>query len=434
MPLERIRLSSNRHYLETESGKPFFWLGDTAWEIFHRLSLEECETYLETRSRQGFNVIQAVVLAEFDGLRTPNFYGDLPLINEDPLRPNEKYFKYVDKIIRLSAEKGIYVALLPAWGDKVSKIWGTGPEIFNEKNIYKYGEWLGKRYRNDTNIIWCIGGDRPVVKDDKDYHGVWRALAEGIRKGLGKIKPVMTFHPCGGKCSSEWMNDEKWLDIHMMQSGHGSGSDVPVWNWIERDWNLKPVRPTLDGEPNYEDHPIIPWPEWIPEKGYYRDYDVRKQCYRSVFAGGCGVTYGHHSIWQFLSPRFEPRNHPDRDWTDAISRPGASQMIYLKKLMESRPYQTRIPDQKLIVNAPAGKAEHIRATRDSKGSYAMIYFPSYNKVSLKTKSLKGKSLRASWYNPRSGKSAEFAIFRNTGELSVTTPLDGPDWVLILDVI
>ncbi len=76
MPLSRISVSKNHRFLVDESGAPFFWLGDTAWEIFHRLTREETEDYLENRRQKGFNVIQAVALAEFDGLRIPNAYGE----------------------------------------------------------------------------------------------------------------------------------------------------------------------------------------------------------------------------------------------------------------------------------------------------------------------------------------------------------------------
>ena len=126
-----------------------------------------------------------------------------------------------------------------------------------------------------------------------------------------------------------------------MQSGHGSGHDTPVWDAIASDWALQPVKPTLDAEPNYEDHPVNP-NQWTPENGYFRDDDVRRQSYRSVFAGGCGVTYGHHSIWQFCSTRYPPHNRPDRYWREAMDRPGAGQMIHLRRLMESRPYFERI--------------------------------------------------------------------------------------------
>ena len=128
-----------------------------------------------------------------------------------------------------------------------------------------------------------------------------------------------------------------------MQSGHGSGHDVPVWEWVERDYALKPAKPTLDLEPNYEDHPVNPWPRWNPALGYFRDLDVRKQVYRSVFAGACGVTYGHHAIWGFVGARNEVINHADRDWTDALQRPAGREMQFLRDLMESRPYFSRIP-------------------------------------------------------------------------------------------
>jgi hypothetical protein len=58
----------------TADGRPFFWLGDTAWELFHRLNREEATRYLEDRASKGFTVIQAVALAELDGLNTPNAY------------------------------------------------------------------------------------------------------------------------------------------------------------------------------------------------------------------------------------------------------------------------------------------------------------------------------------------------------------------------
>ena len=68
----QLRVSENQRYLQTADGKPFFWLGDTAWELFHRLTREEAEKYLKNRADKGFTVIQAVALAELDGLRDPN--------------------------------------------------------------------------------------------------------------------------------------------------------------------------------------------------------------------------------------------------------------------------------------------------------------------------------------------------------------------------
>lgn len=427
----RMTVSANRRFLQTETGAPFFWLGDTAWELFHRLTIEEAEFYLENRRRKGLNVIQAVALAEFDGIRTPNAYGDFALTDEDPTRPNEAYFRHVDAVIDLAAAKGLYVGLLPTWADKVTPMWGAGPAIFTVENAHSYGRWLGARYKEQSNILWVLGGDRPTHKDDADYRPIWQAMAAGIDAGTG-AHPFKTFHPWGGHSSSEELHDAAWLDMNMMQSGHGSGRSTPVWAMIEHDYALSPAKPTLDAEPNYEDHPIDPWPAWNPANGYYRDHDVRQQSYRAVFAGGCGVTYGHHSIWQFCGERHAPINHADRTWQDALDRPGAGQMIHLRRLMESRPYFSRIPDQDILVDNPAERGCHMRATRDEAGGYALIYTPLVQPITVRLDWAAGTHLRAWWYNPRTGSAAAIGDFAAQGTITFLPPVDGPDWVLVLD--
>ena len=161
MTTAQLQVSTNKRFLQTEDGKPFFWLGDTAWELFHRLNREEATSYLKNRADKGFTVIQAVVLAELDGLHTPNAYGEVPLENDDPTKPREAYFQHVDFIVRKAAELNLYIGMLPTWGDKINKDrWGVGPEIFNTQNAKAYGKWLSDRYKDSKNIIWILGGDR----------------------------------------------------------------------------------------------------------------------------------------------------------------------------------------------------------------------------------------------------------------------------------
>jgi hypothetical protein len=91
MPLPRLRVHPNGHFLSTVNGEPFFWLGDTAWTIFHRLTCEEIITYFANRQRKGFNVVQVMILIEQDGLNNANVYGERPLIDNDLIQPNEAY-------------------------------------------------------------------------------------------------------------------------------------------------------------------------------------------------------------------------------------------------------------------------------------------------------------------------------------------------------
>ncbi len=430
----QLKVSADGHSLQYEDGKPFFWLGDTAWELFHRLKLEEIRTYLENRQKKGFTVIQAVVLAEMDGLRKPNQYGETPFLGLDPARPNERYFHFIDSVVKLAMERDMYMGLLPTWGDKVTLLWGAGPVVFDSVNAYSYGLWMGRRYAPFPNIVWILGGDRPATDDSTDWRPVWRAMAKGILEGTLN-KALIAYHPWGGeKSSSQYLHTEEWLSMNMLQSGHGAGHDVAVWTWIQRDRSLRPSKPVLDAEPNYEDHPVNPWPTWDPVSGYFRDYDVRKQTYRSVFAGACGVTYGHHSVWQFWSPREEKINHADRYWTEALDRPGAFQVGYLRNLVESRPLLTRIPDQSIIEKGQGEKGEYMCACRDSAGTYAFIYLPVGKAIRVSPRYFKSGIVAGWWFNPRNGEARSIGQLKRRASMEFTPPTTGieNDWVLVLD--
>src|SRR6478752_1123245 len=46
----------------------------------------------------------------------PNRFGELPLVDFDITQPNEAYWTYVDQVYTLAWERGIRIALVPAWG------------------------------------------------------------------------------------------------------------------------------------------------------------------------------------------------------------------------------------------------------------------------------------------------------------------------------
>jgi hypothetical protein len=302
-----------------------------------------------------------------------------------------------------------------------------------------YGQYLGQRYQQDTNILWVLGGDRIA----EGYEATWSAMAEGITQGLGR-KSFMTYHPMGGGSSSANLHQAEWLSMNMMQSGHCL-VDTPNWEMIGADYTRLPVKPTLDGEPNYEDHPIDPYlRQWRVEYGRFDAYDVRKQAYRAVFAGACGHTYGHHSVWQMWSRERQPVTFAMPPWEEAILRPGAQQMIHLKNLMLSRPYLSRIPAQDMLVDlAPAppvlnqddrvnsARAAYPAATRCAQGTYGLVYFPLAEQSLQVDVSLLNGPVKAWWYDPRNGRSY-FAGDPPNQITSFTSPITGPDWVLVLD--
>jgi hypothetical protein len=428
----RLKVSDNKRFLVTTDGRPFFYLGDTAWELFHRLDREQAEKYLKDRAAKRFTVIQAVVLAEFDGLTAPNAYGQKPLADNDPTRPNEKYFEHVDWVVNKAAELGLYVGMLPTWGDKWNKKWGTGPEIFTPENAAVYGEWLGKRYK-DKPIIWILGGDRPVETDKQKE--IIRAMARGLRKGDGGTH-LMTFHPTGGSGSSQYFHGDDWLDFNMRQNGHGI-EFTGRYDKTRADYDRTPPKPVIDGEPVYEGHPVA---FNAKQLGHSVAADVRRPLYWNLFSGACGHTYGHHSVWQFYDKGRKPVNDPLMTWEEAIEQPGAKQMRYGRRLIESRPFLTRIPDDGVIVPdevktvVPGAGTRRFVATRDEKGSYAMVYAPVGRPFTVRMDKVNGPKVKAWWFNPRDGKATEIGTFPNTGTRRFTPPDPGEltDWVLVLD--
>lgn len=418
-------------FLERRDGIPFFWLADTAWELLHRLDREETIYYLEDRASKGFTVVQCAILAELDGLRTPNAYGEIPLVDLDPERPNEKYFLHVDWVIHEARRLGMYVALLPTWGDKVicKYDWAKGPEIFNKFNATRYGAFLGRRYKEAENIVWIIGGDRDP---DATTVSIWRALAHGVVSGSGgKLNTTMSFHPqpFGNKSSSRWFHNDEWLDFNMLQTGHDLDQDN--YRNISEDYKRLPTKPVIDGEPLYEAHGLS---FKADELGYSTDADVRKYAYWSLFAGAFGVTYGCHSVWQFYERTKEPVNKPLYEWQEALHLSGASQMSHVKALMLSRPLASRIPDQSILLQQEFHPGNYVAATRDKNGTYAMIYASVGQSFSINTPAIRGAHINFKWFSPRDGTYTLATKLLKSPVIKFTPPSAGRgnDWVLIVE--
>jgi len=446
----KLKVSENHRYLAFEDGTTFFYLADTAWELFHRLNREDAARYLANRSQKGFTVIQAVILSELDGLTVPNAYGDLPLAGGDIARPDEAYFRHVDFIVDKAEDLGLFMGILPTWG----KYWKAPDSIFpTVESARQYGKFLGARYKNKP-VIWILGGDRAI--ENQKERALVDALAEGLRQGDGG-NHLITFHPVGPGDSSEMLNDAKWLDFNMYQSSHAA-RDHDNGLYAERDLRLKPQRPTLDGENRYEEIPVGFYLAGMSGLERFDDFDVRQSAYWSLLAGACGHTYGDNNVWQMYQPRLghKPGTVPaagvaallqnlwmgreggiigaNVPWYEALDRPGAFQMGYLRRLFESVPLQKLVPDQGIILNGPTTGGAKIRAARSSDGSYAIVYSPFGESFTLNKNVVKAARFREFWYDPRYGVSYEIDRPERWGIQTYAPPTKGrgQDWVLVIE--
>jgi len=433
-----LRVSDNHRYIQ-QGSKPFFWLGDTGWLLFSKLTRAEAEKYLETRREQGFNVIQVMVLHD---IAETNAYGDSALIRTNIAKTavtpginsadskQYDYWDHVDYIVNLAAKKGLYMAMVPVWGSVVKEGHVTS------KQAKSYATFLANRYKAKSNIIWMNGGDIP----GSDSTAVWNTIGNTLNNL--DANHLITFHPRGRTPSSDWFHNEKWLDFNSFQSGHRRydqdttakekyhyGEDN--WKFVDADYKLKPTKPTIDAEPSYEG---IPQGLHDTLEIRWKDYDVRRYGYWSVFAGAFGYTYGNNSVMQFLKEGEKGSAYGAKElWSTAINNPGAQQMIHLKKLMLSRPFFERVPDQSLIAGTVGEKYNRLVATRGK--NYAFIYTYNGRNISVNMGKIAGTKVKASWYNPRNGQTTAIGSFPNKGVQEFNAPgeeKDGNDWVLILD--
>ena len=422
----KLHVSENGKYLMT-GDRPFFWLADTGWLMFHKLDEADTRTYLRNRAEKGFNVIQATLIHMMPGEVHMGGGG------KSPLEPS--YWENVDRALDMAEELGLYVGLLPIWGNFVKN------GVLNMENVDTYANFLGKRFRDRPNIIWIIGGD---VRGDAAPE-VFRREAELLKSW--NPDRLMTYHPFGRTSSSLWFHEEKWLDMNLFQSGHrrydqqylGEWDDnrsretyfgEDNWRYVDRDHARAPQKPTVDGEPSYEG--IIQGLH-NPKNPYWEEWDARRYAYWSVFEGAAGHTYGCNAIMQFFDGAPNTGDYCVREsWREALHYPGSGQMRYLRELMESVDFTAGRPMDDMLLYGQ--KERRHRVAVFAGADFVFCYDYSGDEFLLDLSAYKDMTMDAWWMDPRNGVYSYITTIKGE-EKWLASPLmrrgDSNDWVLVL---
>jgi len=418
-----IKVSPNGRYFVDRDGKPFFWLGDTAWPLFACYSKGQAEAYLKNRAAKGFTVIQGVLAwvlgsgyaddAEVPPSSEeprPNVFGEKPWLNNNPTTPNEAYFKHVDYLVEFANQQGLVLAMLPTWGQFVNQ-----SRLLNVQNARAYGRWLGKRYKDAPNVIWVNGGDRVPV----GFEEVYRELARGLREGDGGAH-LITYHPCGWHSTSQFFHAEDWLDFNMIQTWTEWAKIYPA---VSADIAMTPAKPVVLAEPAYENGPEYP-------QGPITPLIVRRQAWWAVMAGGF-FTYGQNQMWRMA-----------KGWDSTFDTPGAAHVCKMKEIVTARRWWEMIPDQGLFAGGVGSERTLNAAMRSVKGDCAIIYLSGQCRVFIHLDKILTKNVKANWINPATGErkdAGSFATGNLTGDVFpsaeiqyFSTPGFWEDAVLILE--
>jgi len=410
-----LKISANKRYLVDQKDRPFLVQGDSPWSLIVAEDDAGVEQYLKNRREKGFNAIIVNLLEHHFSQHPPlNMAGDPPFTTPgDFSKPNEKYFAHADWVIRKAAEYGMVVVIYPftlgymgtdeGW---VEEMLANGPE-----KCHNFGRYLGKRYKDFDNIVWILAGDRhptAAIQEDIDM------LALGIRDY--DQRHLMSAHCEPEHSALEDWSSGGWLDFNTTYT-YGI-----VHVKLLQDYDRTPIMPFILVESSYEgEHNAS-------------EVQIRRQAYWAVLCGGFGHFFGNSPIWYFEGKGY-PLFPPKVTWQQAMDLPGSVGMQHWGELFHSRDWYDLIPDQKHEgVKSGLGEfrgLDYLAAARTSDGGTVIAYMPTRRAIGVDMGKVAGSQVKAWWFDPRIGETADAGTFPAKGMREFTPPKEG-DWVLVLD--
>ena len=409
-----LQLWPGNRFLVDQEGTPFFWSGDAAWSLIVQLSREDADLYLDDRKAKGFNVLMVNLIEHRFCTNAPNnYYNEPPFTGQLFTTPNENYFNHADYVIESAAKRGIIILLFPLYLGYDCGIdgWCEDARAATNEDLRFYGQYLGKRYRNFTNIIWCAGGDT----DPSQVRDRMLACINGIYEKCPDH--LFSSHNQPGSFALSPWHGEQWMTIN----------------------NLYSYSTTLYDQCRtaYEQEPVMPY--FMIESAYENEHQasaqrLRSQAYWPILCGAMGHIFGNCPIWHFGG---FPSWCDKSDWKAELDQPGSVSMDLLQRLFLSRPWHLLVPDfdHKVLLSGYGtwGKEDYATAARASDGSTIIAYLPSARPVTIDLTKITGSKAICRWYDPRTGVFTETGIYETNGTREFLPPSE-EDWVIVLDKI
>ncbi|HEY2784082.1 MAG TPA: DUF4038 domain-containing protein [Fimbriiglobus sp.] len=419
-----LRVAKSGTYLEHADGTPFFFLADTCWTGPALSTEKDWQTYLVDRKKKGFTAIQFNMVCPWRTAATDAEGNVSYFIKDGKLSLNEPFYRRLDARLEAINDAGLLAVPVLCW----ACVKGDPGIVLNEEQVIDLCRLEVERYKS-ANVLWILIGDnRYAAADAVKWKRVGRAVF-GEKPGT-----LVTTHPSGENWPWNSWDDEKWLTVLGYQSGHGDSvkslqwmTEGPVAAYGKRKSFSRPV---INLEPPYENHYGYSMHKPHPAS------DVRRAVYWSLLrCPEAGFTYGAHGVWSWnTKPGTEPTGHKGTGianvWSDAINLPGATQMGYVRKLMEEVQWTTLRPLQTVVkqVSAEKDPGTFVAAAASPDNGTYVFYFPAHAEaiVALQVRGMKD-AIR--WFNPRTG------VWGKPPGANPKHPLFGPpdenDWVLVV---
>lgn len=409
-PAYPLRLSEGNHYLVDQNNRPFFIQGDAGWYVIQRLNATETDFYLSNRCAQGFNSILLDLQSHQFGSGaesnpSADVYGHDPFTNTisglytNLLAVNPDYYTNADFVIQRAGYYGLNVFLFPLYAGYNGGAQGWYADMVGNgsNNVFQFGQFVGNRYKNASNLVWVLGGD--YAMPDK-------SLADALAAGIWSqdTNHLFTAH-AGRNVSGLDFYSSSWDGLNSTYTG------TITYQKAWADYQRQPVAPTFLIEANYE--------------VTVSALACRQEAWGAVLSGCAGHIFGNDSLWSY-SP----------GWQALLSSPGATTVCNVIKLMNSRPWYNCIPDANHTAVTSGygtwGDTDYVSVMREATGKTVIAYIPQDMMApTVDLTKVSGPSANAWWYNPQTGEATAIGTFSTAGTQQFTPP-NASDWVLVLD--
>lgn len=423
-----LRMSENRRHFVHADGRPFFWLGDTHWQMPDTERLDVCnhpshaggpcphggqfQHLVADRRARGFTVYQTYPNA------SAAHWWKTPYSQVDPGRFQAVFDPQMDHL----AEQGFVIALGCAHFFDSTRM--------SEADLCRWARYLVARYGAHP-VVWitCQEMNAPAEMNGKESNriGVWHAVAREIARADGYGHPHSA-HQWVLDVNTDPLGRESWHDWFALQGGH-AGSGLTPQARYRGYYDFLPTRPMLETEAMYER---------VDCGGIGSTDQARQSAWKAMLCGCAGYTYGAAGVWALkwdaADSRWREYNHATEAWYEGAALPGAAHMTILKRFFTAMAWTNLTPHFGHPDWCEWTLPEHCALATDGNRLYLAYCHGDTSCGVLKCMDPRS-AYSAKWFDPRTGEVRSIAAaFRAPRHTWAVPEKPAGDWVLWVEAV
>lgn len=416
-PVFPLAVHASGRYLVDASGRPFLIHGDTAWSLVGQLTDAEIDQYVADRYARGVTAILFSAPEAYYTSQTPaynNVDGVAPFGTMSPVdwtNPTEAYWARVDRVVNQCKNRGIACFINPCYlGALDADGWRLSVAATSAGDFQTYGAWLANRY-TQGNVVWHLGGDYQG-DNSANVTKQWN-IVTGMR--TVRTTDVITAHGYN-EAYSYWSGQTGWN----LNSTYFSEEDYQYVRGPVAYARSGPI-PFFHLEGRYEQEPATP----------VTAAALRMQTYASYLSGSCGFFFGNNPIWHFECDGARAPFTYTGTWESNLNSTGSQQHALVKSLFAAFAWWKLVPkqDASLVSSSLSTTTTRLYPALASDGTFALVYVPSSQTVTLVMTAFSISSVRVRLYDPTTGNYSTVGTYANTGTQGIAT---GGERVIVCD--